>query len=258
MENASNQKRVPPCERISREVSVAFVQPLYEQNIGYMARAMKNFCLEKLYLVSPRCTLGLESRKYAMHAADIVENAVIVEKFEELVGKHDIVACSTGVKGEEPLRRHVSPAEMAAILAESTGSKLVVIGREDWGLSRQELSLCDLIVHIEANPAYPSLNASHAAIILFYEIYNKYHSYEPRIERPPRTEVEAFFRYLDRLAETLGYQETERERLALTIKRLINETRFTKRDLRALFGLVRDSLNAIEKSEKQEKNTPSK
>jgi len=247
VESSKRQESPPPCERISKEVSVAFVQPLYEQNIGYIARAMKNFCLEKLYLVSPRCTVGLESRKYAMHAVDVVEKAEIVESFMDLIEQHDVVVCSTGVKGEQPLRRYISPSEMATLLAESTGSKLIVIGREDWGLSRQELSLCDLVVHIEANPAYPSLNASHAAVILFYEIYNKYHVREAEIERPLRQEVEAFFKHLDKLASILGYSDVERERLNLSLRRLMSETRFSKRDLRVLFGLIRASVGLLEK-----------
>lgn len=243
--------REAPCERLAKEVSVAFVEPLYEQNIGYIARSMKNFCLAKLYLVKPRCSVGLESRRYAMHAADIVENAVIVGSLGELVGMHDLVACTTGVKGKPPLRRYVSPGEMASLFAESTGSKLVVIGREDWGLSAEELSMCDMLVTIEANPEYPSLNASHAAAIVFYELFNKYHSVQQSLERPPREEVEAFLKHLGDLTTLLGYDETRSERLLLSIKRLLAETRFSKTDLRILFGLVRDSLETIKRTRRE-------
>jgi len=229
------------------EISVVFVQPLYDQNVGYLARCMKNFCLSKLVIVSPRCPLGLEARKYAVHAAELVENAVILGNFDEVVMRFDLVACSTGVKGSGPLRRYLTPKELARLLLETSGSKALVIGREDIGLTREELAMCDVLVTIDANPEYPSLNASHAAAILFYELFSEAVGQAPyRIERPSREEVEAFFKHLKRLGELLGYDKQRVESSELVLRRMLGENRVDKSDFRTLFGFIRDSLTRLE------------
>ncbi|QOJ78185.1 RNA methyltransferase [Infirmifilum lucidum] len=233
------------CSRFSG-IGVIFVQPLYEQNIGYIARCMKNFCLAELVLVKPRCSLGSESRKYAMHGAEILERVKIVDSFEEAIKGFDLVVCTTGVKGGGVLRRYVVPRDAASIIAENTGRRAIVIGREDWGLTNEELSLCDLVVTIEANPDYPSLNASHAAVIVFYEIFNAVTQVEsPRIERPSRNEVDKLLEYLDLLGRELGYDEARLRKSKLIMRRIVTEARFSALDLRMLMGYFGDSLKRI-------------
>ena len=235
------------CDERLSEISVVFVEPLYDQNVGYLARCMMNFCFEKLVIVRPRCPLGGEARKYAVHAVGVVERARVVSSFEEVVRDHDFVACSTGVKGAGALRRYLTPRELASLMVEYTGRKALVIGREDIGLTREELAMCDVIVTIEANPAYPSLNASHAAAILLYEIFNA--ALRPagyRLERPPRDELEAFFKHLELLGRLLGYDEKRIRSSELILRRMLSENRVSSTDLRTLFGFVRDSVKAIE------------
>ncbi|WP_326403604.1 RNA methyltransferase [Infirmifilum sp. NZ] len=234
-----------PCERL-KDIGVIFVQPLYEQNIGYIARCMKNFCLSELLLVKPRCSLGVESIRYAMHGADVIEKARVVDSFEEAIKEFDLVACTTGVKGSGVLRRYLSPREAAEIIAGSTGRRAIVIGREDWGLTNEELSLCDLVVTIEANPDYPSLNASHAAVIVFYEIFNALVRVpKPRVERPRREEVEKLLEYIDLLGLELGYNDARREKAKLIVRRLVAETMFSALELRVMLGFFGDSLRKI-------------
>jgi len=247
------------CDERLREISVVFVEPLYDQNVGYLARCMKNFCFERLIVVRPRCELGIEARKYAMHAAEIVEAAFIVDSFEEVVKSHDLVACSTGVKGSGALRRYLTPKELASLLVEASGRKALVIGREDIGLTREELSACDVIVTIDANPAYPSLNASHAAAILLYEVFNAAASPAPyRLERPARDELDAFFRTLRRLGELLGYDDQRIRGSELVVKRFLSESRVSKADLRVLFGFMGDSARVIERLLRERQGAASK
>lgn len=248
MEIAQAGNRGKSCDERLREISIVFVEPLYDQNVGYLARCMKNFCFEKLIVVRPRCALGVESIKYAMHAAEIVEAALIVSSFEDVVKSHDFVACSTGVKGSGALRRYLTPRELASLVLEISGRKALVIGREDIGLTREELSSCDVVVTIEANPAYPSLNASHAAAILLYEFFNAATGFGTyKLERPPRDELEAFFRVFRKLSGLLGYDDQRIRNSEIVLRRFLSENRVSRADLRVLFSLIGDSARVIER-----------
>jgi len=56
------------------EISIVLVEPLHEGNVGFAARAMKNFGFSDLVLVDP-CPLGELSKACAMHAADVLDHA---------------------------------------------------------------------------------------------------------------------------------------------------------------------------------------
>jgi len=231
--------------RLLRDVDVVFVEPLYDQNVGFIARAMKNFCLGRLVLVNPRCPLGVEAVKYSMHGVDKLKDAVIKGSFEDVVRGYDYVACSTGKRGSAPVRRAMTPEEMARRIVYFSGRRAIVIGREDRGLSNNELSRCDAVVTIPANPEYPILNASHAAAILFYAAYREALAGGEAVERPSRSELEAFIRYLAMLAEKVGVSEDKRKRLGVAVRRMLSETMAPRNDLRLLFGIVRRSYERI-------------
>lgn len=231
--------------KVFEEIYVVFVEPLYEQNIGFIARSMKNFCLKNLVLVNPRCNIGIETIKYSMHARDIIENVKIKSSLKEIVDEYDFVACSTGKKGLSLVRRHVDAEDLAKRMVQYSGKKALVIGREDIGLTNDELKLCDIVVTIEANPEYPILNASHAAAILFYEIFKNSVKIAGRLERPKRSEIIAFLDYFEKLGRILGYSDERIERGKIMLRRLIGEGTMTKNDLRLLFGYIRKSYEMI-------------
>ena len=56
----------------------------------------------------------------------------------------------------------------------------MLIGREGDGLNNHEINLCDFMVTIPTFPEYPVLNASHAAAIIFYELFK--HSKDKKID----------------------------------------------------------------------------
>jgi len=156
------------------EIRVVLVEPEYEANIGYIARAMKNFGLNELYLVKPKVKLTNEALIFSVHAKDIVKKAKIVNSIQEAVEKVDVVIGTTAKPAKSKkniLREAVKPEEAAIKIAGLNVKAALLFGRESSGLSNEELSLCDLILSIPASDEYPTLNVSHAAAIIFYEFY---------------------------------------------------------------------------------------
>ncbi len=154
------------------DVEVAVMEPKYQINLGYIARVSKNFSIEKLYLINPRCDRnGRDAIKYSKHAKDLLKKARICERMEDLGG--GFIVGTTGIWHKtdgsfynvydlESVRRLASRAAAA-------GRKtIVLLGRDDTGLSKEELRECDATVSIETSRDYPILNISHALAIILH------------------------------------------------------------------------------------------
>ncbi|MEM3606546.1 MAG: TrmJ/YjtD family RNA methyltransferase [Candidatus Bathyarchaeia archaeon] len=153
------------------EFRVVLVEPEYEANIGYIARVMKNFGLNELYLVKPRVNLGSKALIFSAHAQDIVNKAVIVNSIQEAIKGVDIVVGTTAkpAKSERNILRLVVKPEEAAMKINTLNSKVALLfGRESSGLTNEELSLCDLVLFIPDSEEYPTLNVSNKSAIVFY------------------------------------------------------------------------------------------
>lgn len=233
------------------DVSVAFVEPLYEINVGYVARCMKNFCLTKLIIVKPRCQIGDEAYRFSAHAQDVLANARIASSLAELRDEFDLVVGTTGVatKGFDQVRRWITPEQLARRIAGLEGRVLLVLGREDIGLTNEELALCDVVSTIPANPQYPIMNVSHAAAVFFYEIYK--HAVETasawqRERMPKREELEVLLKYLRLLLLELGERENRIERACIMARRLFGGAPPTDADVRMLLGALRGAYERLQ------------
>ena len=155
------------------ETTIVLVGPKNEGNVGAVARAMKNFGVSRLVLVDP-CPIGDEARKRAMHGEDILLRAITVDSLEDGLRQVDFVVGTTGIatRSEKRFSRiAVTPRDFARRLSAMDGKLAILFGREDFGLSNEELTRCDLLVSIPAVPRYPILNVSHAAAIVLYELF---------------------------------------------------------------------------------------
>ena len=150
--------------------TVILEEPENPGTIGFMARAMKNFGLSKLILVNP-CPITAITRARAMHAWDVVQAAGVASSFDEAVAGFDEVIATTAKPSTDnnTTRAYLTPRELAGQVGR--GSYALVFGRESRGLTSAELRKCDVVAHIEGS-AYPVMNVTHAAAILFYELFS--------------------------------------------------------------------------------------
>ncbi|RLF06498.1 MAG: RNA methyltransferase [Thermoprotei archaeon] len=234
------------------EIAVAFVEPLYEINIGYVARCMKNFGLSRLILVKPRCRVGDEAFRFAMHGREVLERARLAASLEELVEEFDLVVGTTGVQTKElsHVRRWITPEDLAKRVAEYEGTVLIVLGREDRGLTNAELAMCDIVVTIPANPEYPILNVSHAAVVIFYELFKRAASVKPPLRLPRREEVNTLLHYLRGLVLILGGSRERAEKACLMMRRLLGGAPPTDSDVRMLLGVFRGAYERLRSGER--------
>ncbi|MGC8651833.1 MAG: RNA methyltransferase [Candidatus Micrarchaeia archaeon] len=223
----------------SRIISIALVEPLYQVNIGHIARVMKNFCVKNLYLVKPRCNyLGAKAIMYSKHAHDVLEHAKKVGSISEAarISRSNLVVGTTGIwrKSERSLYNIYTPS---AFVKSHKGAKrmLLVLGRDDTGLTKKELEECDAVVAIAANPAYPVLNISHALAILLYEFTGKDMSPEYSIERMLASESTKESIYM--LFKKLVYSNKRirnKKAVLMAFRHMLNRSLPREKELRAL------------------------
>jgi TrmH family RNA methyltransferase len=158
------------------EIIVVMIEPENQGNIGAVARSMKNFELRQLYLINPKDEIGVDARKMASHAQDVLGNAKILKNLKELKKECSLLYGTTAISAKRPsnlTRNALTPSEFASLISSTDGKIAILFGRESRGLSNRELDYCDAVITIPANILYSTLNVSTAAAIIFYEIYKK-------------------------------------------------------------------------------------
>ena len=223
-------------------IYVVFVEPETPGNIGFLARTMKNFGLTKLVLINP-CKLENESYYQAMHARDVVSNLQTYNSLNEFLihKKIDTAVATTGTAGGSYniSRIAVTPEQLGDSI-NYNGNLALIFGREGNGLSNKEIALCDIIVSIPTHEEYPILNITHAAAIIFYELFKREKSYPvDRLEAATSVEKESLMEYMDEIILKLGYPRHKSDNASLVFRRIIGRAFISGREVHTLKGTLR-------------------
>jgi len=222
------------------EIRVVLVEPFYEINIGYTARVMKNFDVNKLFIVNPRIEIGEIARRFAMKGVDVLEKARIVKSLTDAISSVDLVIGTTGkVSNKILLRQALTAREFAEKISNVKGKIAILFGREPSGLTNEELMLCDYIVTIPANPEYPILNLSHAVSIILYEIFLTTRRYSNKPITVSRRYANLVLDYVSKICDTIGLDSAKTSKILMAIKRIIYKANPTEKELRTLLLFMR-------------------
>ncbi|MEM3383070.1 MAG: TrmJ/YjtD family RNA methyltransferase [Nitrososphaerales archaeon] len=228
-----------------KKFSIALVEPIYEVNVGLIARVMKNFGLEELLLINPKVNLN-EAKKFASHGSDILEKAKIIS-FDELIKSFDTVIGTTAIvakKSSNILRKALTPEDLAENLKDYSGTLCLLFGRESTGLSNKELKKCDLVTSISTGTEYRTLNISHSVAIILYEILKK--KTESNEEIVSREDKDRIIKYSIKLAEMCGFQKHKIPLIEEVMKKLMVKGKPTPRESYLLMGLLRKAILALQ------------
>jgi tRNA/rRNA methyltransferase len=149
-------------------VHIVLLRPRWANNLGSVARAMKNFGLRRLTLVDSRIGSWTDAWKMAVHSKDVLENAKQAGSLDE------VVASSTWIVGttNEPLQgqRVLSPRELA-MEASTRSDTTLLFGGEINGLEPAELLRCHAVSVIPTAPEQSSLNLAQAVAVFAAELF---------------------------------------------------------------------------------------
>ena len=168
------------------------VEPLYQINLGYAARAMKNFGITKMNIVAPRCRhTGKDAIKYSKHAAQILKSARLYKSIDAATSDCDIVIGTTGIwHKSNGAFFNVYDIERAKSFVRKGKRVALLIGRDDTGLTKAELKGCDLTIFIPTDKEYTVLNVSHALAIILYELTKEKENQGPSWQYADKRSVE--------------------------------------------------------------------
>jgi TrmH family RNA methyltransferase len=216
---------------------------MYDGNIGSVARSMKNFGFDQLVLVNP-CRIDDFGNAMASHAKDILDNAKVVSSLEEAIDKSGLVVGTTGKRlGDEHkhLRLHIrepwlTPTQLVDKLNGKDCEVALLLGRENWGLTNQELQLCNLLVSIPTSDLYPVMNLAHAATILLYELSRVEHGSITLAGPETLERLQASARSL---LNEINYPNYKREFKMMMFKRIFGRAELTEREANTLLGMLK-------------------
>ncbi len=239
---------------VLENVRIVLVGPLYGGNIGSVCRAMDNMGFCDLVLVAPRETVDWdEARMMACHASDILDSRTAVPSMADAVSDCSFVfgtTCRSGL-----YRQHVkSPREWVgkALEGAHAGRIALVFGREDNGLSNEELALCTHLIRIPTATRNPSLNMAQAAAICLYELFVGSGAYEPPREKSPEASSELrerMFTIWRKALLDIGFMEEDKaDHMMLALRRILARGPLTEDDVRILMGMAKQATWAGEKA----------
>jgi len=195
-----------------QRMRVVLIEPRNPLNVGAAARAMLNFGFDRLWLVRPR-EKAFREAKSAMGAAEVLEQARVVETLTEALGGAALVVGTASLAGRSTdiVQRELEPAATVLRTHAEGAETALVFGTEKYGMSKEQLSHCDWLLTIPTNPECPSMNLGQAVALCCWELARRAKP-APALKTP----------------ETIGAEE--RERILSMLIPLLDESGFLFRD----------------------------
>jgi tRNA/rRNA methyltransferase len=229
-----------------KNIRIVLSRTTHPGNIGAAARAMKTMGLESLWLVAPRYFPHADAEARAAHATDVLAAATVCATLDEaLAGVTYAVACSARPRDLSLEAADARQAAAGVLTVAQAHPVAVVFGNEASGLTTDEVGHCQLIVHVPANPEYPSLNLAAAVQVLAYEL--RMGALDGAVAplrngggEPARLEdVERLYAHLEKTLHDIGYTDPQRpQKLMQRLRRLFARSRLEREEVNILRGIL--------------------
>lgn len=225
------------------KVRIVLVEPREGGNVGAAARAMKNFAFRDLVIVGPKPAEPDEkSIWWASGADDVLQTARYAGTLgDALSGVHMSVA-TTAVRARH-VHEQLHPADLARIASETLGENetlAVVFGRESWGLTGQEIAMCQRTASVPTSPESPTMNLAQAVAVFCYELGKNRRPPAARGENAPGDLIAALNAHTRELLIEVGFfADKNPNRMCAELQSLAGKRALTTREASLLLSFVR-------------------
>ncbi|MFU0503562.1 RNA methyltransferase [Pseudaminobacter sp. NGMCC 1.201702] len=235
---------------IAEGPAIVLVEPQLGENIGMVARAMANFGLSELRLVTPRDGWPSDKARAAASKADhVIDATVVFDDLSSALADLNFVVATTARPrdGFKPVRGPVEAGRQLRsrfIAGQRTG---IMFGRERFGLSNEEISLADEIVTFPVNPAFASLNIAQAVLLMSYEWMKSGLESEtdtafsgPEITPAAKEHLHGFLDHLETALDARGYfrPAAKKPKMLDNVRAVLTRPGFTLKEIKLLRGVL--------------------
>ncbi len=236
---------------------IVLVRPQLGENIGKAARAMLNFGLTEMRMVSPRDGWPNPGAGPAAAGADIVlEKAVVFDTLADAIADCSHVYATT-VRKRGVTKPVMTPEEAATQIVRAPGRSAIIFGPERSGLETDDVAVARTIITVPINPEFGSLNLAQAVILCAYEWSKKgapSGDESDALTSPtitdlgvpaPQEELDGMIAQLDGMLEEAGYFHPPDRATATrrTLRNLLTKPGWNHLEVRTLRGVLSSLAN---------------
>ncbi|MDY1037088.1 tRNA/rRNA methyltransferase [Lelliottia sp. CFBP8978] len=193
-------------------LSIVLVSPARPENIGAAARAMKTMGFTDLRIVASEAHLEPATRWVAHGSGEIIDNITTYDTLADAL--HDIsFTVATTARSRAKYHYYATPPELVPMLQEKSAwlnKAALVFGREDSGLTNEELELADVLTGVPMVADYPSLNLGQAVMVYCYQLASLMQTPAPQTESVDENQLRALRARTQTLMDRLGVADDQK------------------------------------------------
>lgn len=223
-------------------ISIVLVEPQSPGNVGMVCRAMKNMGLKNLRLVKGCRTDESDARRFAVSARDVLDGAVRFDSLEDALAD-TVISVATTRRFGKYRQEIMNPVETMVKLRSRIGDgrAALVFGREDSGLTTDELSLCRWQATIPTSDEYGSMNLAQAVLIFCYELsrHPAPGADPPRREMARAADMESLYCHMEKTLLDIGFLDPlNPAHLMRSLRRIFSRAELDEREVAVLRGMM--------------------
>jgi tRNA/rRNA methyltransferase len=235
---------------MSEGPAIVLVEPQLGENIGMVARAMANFGLGELRLVSPRDGWPSEKARAAASKADhVIDGVAVFESLGDAIADLNYVIATTA-RERDGFKPVLGPVEAGRSLRARFGAGQktgILFGRERFGLYNEEVAQADEIVTFPVNPAFASLNIAQAVLLMSYEWMKSGLADEtetafrgPQMMPASKKALQGLIDHLEEALSVRGYfrPATKKPKMMDNLAAVLTRPGFSDAEIKVLRGIV--------------------
>ena len=236
-----------------RNIYFILVRPQLGENIGLVARAIKNFNFSNLRIVNPQS--GWPNQKAiatSVGAKNVLQSSKIYNSLDKSIGDLDkVFATSSRIRKVNKKIISINDLNKKIKSKQKIG---IIFGPEASGLSNDELNCADYLVKIPTSIKFSSLNLSHSVILFCFQLFNlfskKKYTYESNYKSPKadKSEVNKFLKFIIQSLDKSGFLQPKHKRQSMVrnIENIFYRTSLSNQEIRILLGIF-STLNKFNK-----------
>jgi len=227
---------------MTNKVGFVLVKPQLPENIGFCARALKNFGFKKLDLVNPKEKWpNKKAIATSVGANDLLKKAKTYSNIKTAIDNYDIIYASSARK-RDINKKHLSFKQFVENIKKNKHKKIgIIFGPEASGLSNEDISHSNYIFKIPVNKNFESINLSHSLIIVCFELFKVlkpgYLKKQKKLtDITSKKTFNIFFDFLESRLEKKGFFSPKEKRKAMLInlRNIFGRMELSNKELRIL------------------------